>query len=30
MAAGRLNDGLSVLAETLAGVKETEGRQYEG
>jgi predicted ATPase len=26
---GRLNDGLSVLAEALAGVKETEGHQYE-
>jgi predicted ATPase len=26
---GRLNDGLSVLAEALAGVKETEGRKYE-
>ena len=29
MAAGRLNDGLSVLAEALANVNETEGRQYE-
>jgi predicted ATPase len=26
---GRLNDGLGVLAEALAGVKETEGHQYE-
>jgi predicted ATPase len=26
---GRLNDGLSVLAEAVADVKKTEGRQYE-
>jgi predicted ATPase len=29
MESGRLNDGLSVLAEALANVQETEGRQYE-
>ena len=29
MESGRLNDGLSVLAEALASVQETDGHQYE-